>query len=128
MKKCSQCNKLLPLKDYYKNGNRLASCCKSCHSRNINKTYYDKVEKVNKYKSDKGCKRCGEKKYWLLDFHHSNPSQKEFSISDAIRKKYESILPEMEKCDVLCSNCHRDWHYRNNNNTLDYDAWLGEMA
>lgn len=128
MKVCSQCNKLLPLDKYYKNGNRLASCCKSCHSRNIRNKYYEKVEKINKYKSNKGCKRCGEKRHWLLDFHHSDPSQKEFCISDAIRNKYETILPEIEKCDVLCSNCHRDWHYRNDNCQLDYNAWLGEMA
>ena len=64
----------------------------------------------------------------MLDFHHANPKEKEFAISDAIRCKFENILPEMEKCDILCANCHRDWHYRSKNEQLDYNAWLGEMA
>ena len=105
---CTQCNINQPINNYYKNGDRLQSCCKNCHKENIRRTYQEKIDKVNQYKSEKGCRKCGEKRYWMLDFHHADPTQKEFAISDAIRCKFETILPEMEKCDVLCANCHRD--------------------
>lgn len=127
-KVCTQCNISKPLSDYYKDGDRKASCCKECHKKNIRATYKEKVDKVNAYKSERGCRKCGETRHWMLDFHHANPEEKEFAISDAIRRKFENILPEMEKCDILCANCHRDWHYRSENEQLDYNAWLGEMA
>ena len=127
-KVCTQCEIKQPLTNYYKNGNRLASCCKDCHKKNIKETYDSKVNQVNQYKTEHGCKRCGETRYWLLDFHHPDPAQKEFSVSDAIRCKFESILSEMEKCDLLCANCHRDWHYRCEKEQLTYHAWLGELA
>lgn len=127
-KVCTQCGINQPLTNYYKNGNRLGSCCKDCHKKNIKQVYDDKVNKVNQYKADHGCKRCGETRYWVLDFHHPDPNEKEFNISDGIRNKFETILPEIQKCDVLCSNCHRDWHYRSITEGLDYNAWLGELA
>lgn len=47
-----------------------------------------------------------------LEFHHLDPSKKDFSISQAYAnpKKWEYIVKELEKCVLVCSNCHREIH------------------
>jgi hypothetical protein len=47
-----------------------------------------------------------------LEFHHLDPSKKDFSISQAYAnpKKWETIVAELEKCILVCSNCHREIH------------------
>lgn len=47
-----------------------------------------------------------------LDFHHVNPNEKEFGITDsgAVTKALEKQLEEMKKCVLVCSNCHRGIH------------------
>jgi hypothetical protein len=59
-----------------------------------------------------GCP-CGEKHPALLDFHHRNPNEKEITATEMIRNKWlkERIDVELEKCDVLCANCHRRLHW-----------------
>jgi hypothetical protein len=49
-----------------------------------------------------------------LQFHHRNPREKDFTISNACSWGWsiERILKEMEKCDVLCANCHAKRHWR----------------
>ena len=124
-KTCTQCGRMLPISEYYSNGNRKSSCCKSCHSANIKKTYDEKVDAVNIYKAQRGCAKCGERRFYLLEFHHKNPDEKEFGISKKIRSKFEDLLPEIEKCDVLCANCHREFHYLYTQGVMvDYDWWL----
>ena len=56
------------------------------------------------------CERCGYDRYLgALDFHHLDASTKEFSISDTMRA-LEKDLEELEKCILLCANCHREAH------------------
>ncbi len=59
-----------------------------------------------------GCVVCGEKCEACLDFHHKDPSKKEFNIShaNAYRIHEEDVRREVSKCVVLCSNCHRKFH------------------
>jgi hypothetical protein len=69
------------------------------------------MEDVTTYKVSKGCFFCPEKTGVCLDFHHINPNLKEDRISQLIvqngRKK---TFDEIEKCIVICSNCHRKLH------------------
>lgn len=52
------------------------------------------------------CIKCGyNKTYSALTFHHRNPKEKEFQISGQIRS-WKKIKIELDKCDLLCSNCH----------------------
>ena len=57
--------------------------------------------------------KCGEDHWACLEFHHRNPEEKEYTISylchSSLGKK--RILKEIEKCDVMCANCHRKYHY-----------------
>lgn len=71
------------------------------------------------------CKRCGNSKLYLLDFHHRNPSEKEGELSDFSRDyNIETFLTELEKCDLLCANCHREFHHLNRLNGLSYEDFL----
>lgn len=60
-----------------------------------------------------GCQCCGYSKCnAALDLHHINPNEKEFSFS-SIRsnpKRKIELIPELQKCILVCSNCHREIH------------------
>ena len=60
------------------------------------------------YKATLHCKNCGEWRPECLQFHHLNPSEKEFNVSEWIRNgiSLERLKAEVTKCDVLCANCH----------------------
>ena len=65
-------------------------------------------------KSTLTCERCPENHPACIDFHHQDPTKKEVNIGEAFRLGYSKkrIEAEMEKCIVLCSNCHRKLHYQ----------------
>ena len=62
------------------------------------------------------CLLCGDEyngsNASMFDFHHRIPEEKEFGINMAtiLNKSMAKILKEVEKCDLLCSNCHRLLH------------------
>lgn len=60
------------------------------------------------YKGGK-CIRCGYNKYsGALEFHHRNPDEKEFNLSQFRNSALERLIKEVDKCDLLCANCHRE--------------------
>lgn len=60
------------------------------------------------YLKDNPCVECGESDPVVLDFDHIDPSTKLMKISDSIwGRNWDKILKEIEKCQVLCANCHR---------------------
>jgi len=65
---------------------------------------------IEAFKTGNPCK-CGENYSACLEFHH-NIKSKEINISDAISRGWsmERIMKEIEKCIVLCANCHRKLH------------------
>lgn len=91
---------------------------------NQRKKYYKKEKQrraalrlwYNDYRAGFACEVCGEKHTATLDFHHKQPKYKKHEISQMIGKGYakKSIVKEMMKCKVLCSNCHRKFHWEEN--------------
>ena len=71
------------------------------------------------------CKKCGNTKAYLLDFHHKDPKEKEDALA-TIAKNYnfELYFSELEKCDLLCANCHREFHYLNTHYNISYEDYL----
>lgn len=60
-----------------------------------------------------GCKICGyNRNIGVLEFHHRNPDEKEFQIDMRAfsNTNLEKLQKELNKCDLLCSNCHRELH------------------
>lgn len=62
------------------------------------------------------CQMC-QKSYppTCYDFHHLDPAQKDFGISQILLKDWDLIIKEADKCALLCANCHRTAHYVFNN-------------
>lgn len=59
------------------------------------------------------CERCGyDKCMRALDFHHLDPTQKDFGISKTLTKSFATLCEETDKCILLCSNCHAEEHQR----------------
>ena len=55
-----------------------------------------------------GCAICGYNKCnAALDFHHSNPKDKKYHINQGMIAR-KDIIDELNKCILLCSNCHRE--------------------
>ena len=59
------------------------------------------------------CQRCGYKKYiGALEFHHTDPSMKDFNPSNGgSTRTYEFMKKEVDKCVLVCANCHREIHH-----------------
>lgn len=69
---------------------------------------------VNERKSESGCDDCGETDPACLDYHHSDSDVKDLAITEMITYGYstERLGDEIERCTVLCANCHRKRHDR----------------
>lgn len=59
------------------------------------------------------CIVCGEDDKCCIDFHHTNPEEKDFAIADVGTRKWsdKKIIEEVKKCVSICSNHHRQLHY-----------------
>ena len=64
------------------------------------------------YKKSLSCIRCGENYPATLTFHHRKSSNKSFEIGNAIclGVSLKRLVAEIEKCEVLCANCHAKEH------------------
>jgi hypothetical protein len=92
------------------------------------KAYYEKnkkevIQKINakkkahkgwfaEFKATKSCTICGESRPATLDFHHTDPKKTNKKVHKLVSDGHTKIrlLKEIEKCVVLCSNCHRVHH------------------
>jgi protein-arginine kinase activator protein McsA len=106
MQNCKLCHK--KFKDYQKKGR---SRCGSCNTKIRRfRTKYAAIKLLGGK-----CQRCG----WhgnqaALQFHHKNPDVKEFIIGSVANKSWDSIKTEMQKCILLCANCHMIEHSSKN--------------
>lgn len=75
-------------------------------------TYRKNKTKAVAYKGGK-CSRCGyDKCVASLEFHHTDPNEKEAQVSKYFCFSWKKIKIELDKCVLLCSNCHNELHYR----------------
>lgn len=81
----------------------------------------DNIRKILEYYNVEflSCKKCNatNKYFGFFDFHHIDPSKKESSISSMMgHKNWEKMETELSKCEVLCPNCHRQHHLKEQEN------------
>ncbi len=57
------------------------------------------------------CTKCGYKNSLAaLEFHHKDPKEKDFGIGNGDTRAWAEIQEELDKCILVCSNCHREIH------------------
>ncbi len=125
---CTKCQLEKPIQEFItksKSKDKHRAICKECHREVCRKYYYQNKDKyrsrskinreelrqyVNRLKVE--CCICGESDVACLDFHHID--DKIMNVSQLINSEsIELIKREIEKCIVICSNCHRKLHYYN---------------
>lgn len=138
---CTKCNKYKPISCFHvrsKKDGTFKSHCKQCCSVRDQAYYVSpsskkkkslkrsriKLEKRNRtllldFLSSSSCKDCGIGDIRVLDFDHLK--DKRYTISARFKSlSVETLVKEMEKCDVVCANCHRirtssranDWKHK----------------
>ena len=84
--------------------------CKKCCVIAVSKRRVALKIKALKYKGNK-CSICNyDKCKDALEFHHINPLEKEFGIANRIIRSWVKVKNELDKCILLCANCHRELH------------------
>jgi len=64
------------------------------------------------------CEKCGDKNIFHLVCHHID-NNKEFKMSELLHYRWSMIEEEIKKCQLLCENCHMEYHFNYNNNIND---------
>lgn len=127
-KRCCTCKETKSLSEFHKG----AFSCKPCAIKNAAvsrarrrkdpeyvKQFNAKIvariqenkRKAVAYKGDK-CFDCGQSfPDCVYDFHHLDPNTKDMNPSAFIRLGFEKAKTELDKCVMLCSNCHRIRHF-----------------
>jgi hypothetical protein len=91
----------------FRSGNRWR--CGVCEKESLIKRKRERMGKLIVLKGG-ACSKCSYKKsIRALSFHHRDPSTKSFGLAiKSMNRKWEELLEEVEKCDLLCLNCHRE--------------------
>lgn len=122
MKPCRYCGKTYPITDFgvakttptkiYRRQK-----CRFCYRKTKNKLKASRRGWIEIHKENQGCIRCKIRDPRVLEFHHTNSTQKEFNIADYYYSQYSLIKLEKEiaKCIVICANCHRILHAEERN-------------
>lgn len=125
---CTKCSIKQPVNNFGPNKTRpqgIQSYCRSCMRKATLKSYEKHKGRyfirakerdaamdalILTYKS-KPCRDCG-KTYppYVMDFDHVDPKNKEYGVCHMRRKRmaFSKIVEEIEKCELVCANCHRE--------------------
>ena len=152
-KACCTCKKEIPINEYswkIKKRSKRSTKCKDCtneysrqHYKNNINDYVARAKKnrarykkegrnlIYEFKLSNPCTSCGESNPIVLEFDHLDPQTKRNDVSTMATHGYsiESLEKEIEKCIILCANCHRqktakqqNWHsYKQNKRSKQWE-------
>jgi hypothetical protein len=104
--KCLNCNRS------YKCSKRAGHTKTRCNSCTVNIRRFEIKARAIEYKGGK-CNGCGYNRCSrALVFHHRDPTKKDFALGGNHSRNWEVIQLELDKCDLLCHNCHTEEHHR----------------
>lgn len=111
-KTCRGCKKELPyIEEYFyikSSWGKRRALCKICSRKSKNNRNNEQKQWAVNLLGGKCC-LCGYNKCLAaLDFHHTDPSKKDFTI--ASKKKQSDLEKELKKCILVCRNCHAEIH------------------
>lgn len=118
MKICNTCQKEKPFSEFHStgydtrvDGSRVKNYkpnCKVCANIKWKQQITERLEVIV---SEWACCKCGYNKCReALDFHHRDPTKKDFTIASRWCISEQKLRKEIAKCVLLCSNCHRELH------------------
>lgn len=130
-KMCRKCGKIKSIDDFHKGSSKQDNrhpYCKVCATQNAKMTYRKLNQKdwMNEQANDNriamlrvsddikakyNCVICGESHPICLEFHHIDPGTKDGNVSKFLHSKsIKKSIAEINKCVILCSNCHQKFH------------------
>ena len=137
IKICSACLLQKGKDEFNRKGDKLQSKCKECQ-RAYHRLYYqrNKARFIAKNRRNKNrqrkrlrtillgvkqrpCQDCGETFHpWVMELDHRDGTIKRAAVANLVSKGCTDarLLEEIEKCDVVCANCHRMRTYRRSRN------------
>lgn len=111
---CPTCKQYKSFDEFYtRRKTKCSGWCRQCVTKQTIKRGRSLKGECVEYKGGK-CQKCGYNKCQAaLDFHHRNPEEKDFAICKryGCRKISDRMKKELDKCDLLCANCHREEHF-----------------
>jgi hypothetical protein len=129
-KTCSKCHGVKPIVEFnfrHREAGIRHSYCRDCgkdltrsHYKQNKRLYldrnnftYEKHRGIVRQAKSRPCADCGvQYPFYVMDFDHRDGATKSFALNSVRRKTIKAILLEIEKCDVVCSNCHRERTYK----------------
>ena len=130
---CKKCGRELPL-DQFETGRNQCKDCRREYRRQRRKEHPEihraqairhqekQGEWLNSIKTP--CIVCGESEPLCIDFHHLDPTEKEFTIGKHRSRSKEWLMSEIQKCVCLCANCHRKVH----GGLINLDSYINKSS
>lgn len=116
MKTCTDCKLTKPITEFYacKSHSKGVMCyCKSCFNKRCQQRWVNRKLKAINYKGGQ-CIDCNlqlqNSHYAVFEFHHLDPSLKDYDWNKLRMTSWTIITQELDKCVLLCANCHRIRH------------------
>lgn len=107
-KYCPKCKTVKDRAEFY-SSTKSSSYCKSCIVLNLAEKRQEAKKRAVEYLGGK-CICCGyNKSLAALEFHHLDPGQKDPDYY-SLKTNFEKLKSELDKCALLCANCHREEH------------------
>lgn len=114
MRTCKDCGEKKPIKEFASAGiikgvQYYRKRCVKCYSK-FKQIRKDRLhEQYFEFKKTLSCVECGNDDFRVLEFDHLDPACKSFNVSEGLQKgfAFAKIEAEIDKCQVLCANCHR---------------------
>jgi hypothetical protein len=108
---CMVCGEKDRSRFYIRKNRKKNSRCKTCHNHLAVERFRATKKRAVEYKGGE-CQKCGyNKNYAALDFHHTDPMQKDINFKTSRHWGWERLKKELDKCEILCRNCHAEFHH-----------------
>lgn len=116
-RECLCCGAVKPASEFYKRKTTkggLYYYCKACHTEQGTSRRWATRDFINSLKSGKPCTDCGGSfPPHCMDYDHRDGSQNKIKDVAAMKTfSRDNVIREIEKCDLVCANCHRERTYQ----------------